>query len=56
MFRIDVVDYCSTFEEVERPHLGIRLLQVVEVLHNLVVVHTQIQVVERHRLLLLLAR
>lgn len=54
VFRIDV-DYYSTFEKVERPHLGIRLFQIVEVLHDLIVVHTQIKVVERRRLLLLLA-
>lgn len=53
MFRIDV-DYYSTFEKVERPHLGIRLFQVVEVLHNLIVIHTQIKVIERRRFLLLL--
>lgn len=53
-FRIDV-DYYSTFEKVERPHLGIRLFQIVEVLHDLIVVHTQIKVIERHRFLLLLA-
>lgn len=39
MFRIDI-DYCSTFQEVERPYLGIRLLQIVKILHDLVVVHT----------------
>lgn len=53
VFRIDV-DYYSTFKEAEWPHLGIRLLQVVEVLHDLIVVHTQIKVIERHRFLLLL--
>jgi len=55
VFRIDI-DYYSTFEKVERPHLGIRLFQIVEVLHDLIVVHTQIKVIERHRFLLFLGR
>ena len=53
-FRIDL-DY-SAFFEAERLYLGVRLFQIVEVLHDLVVVHAEVQVVQCNRLLLLVGQ